>query len=75
MPKDQPSQQPQLLSADAVAQLLMVHKRTVWRMTDEGALPQPVRVRNSNGAVRATRWRRRDLELWIESLSDDQESS
>lgn len=52
---------PALLSADQVAALLQVSTRTVWRLLSSGELIQPVRMRGS------TRWRRAELEAWIES--------
>jgi predicted DNA-binding transcriptional regulator AlpA len=48
-----------LLTADDVAAMLQVSKRTVWRMRQTLQLPRPVKV---GGAVR---WRAADIESWI----------
>lgn len=50
---------PSLLTAEDVAALLKISKRTVWRMRATLQLPRPVKV---GGAVR---WRQSDLETWI----------
>lgn len=52
---------PALLSVDQVASLLQVSTRTVWRLLSSGELIEPVRMRGN------TRWRRVELEAWIES--------
>lgn len=52
---------PALLSVDQVAALLQVSTRTVWRLLSSGELIEPVRMRGN------TRWRREELESWIES--------
>lgn len=52
---------PALLSVDQVAGLLQVSRRTVWRLVSAGELIPPVRLRGNS------RWRRVELEAWIES--------
>ena len=51
---------PLLIRAKEVAQLIGVSDRTIYRWVDEDNFPKPV----MNLGVR--RWRRRDIELWIE---------
>lgn len=50
-----------LLSVNQVATLMQVSKRTVWRLLSSGELIEPVRMRGN------TRWRRAELEEWIEA--------
>lgn len=55
----------ELLSCKAVAGMLDISIRQVWRMRDGGLLPAPVKL---GGSVR---WRRADLESWIEAGCPD----
>jgi excisionase family DNA binding protein len=50
----------QLLDVRAVAALLDCSTRHVYRLTDRGAMPPPVRL----GAL--LRWRRADLDDWLD---------
>ena len=50
-----------LLTVDEVAALLNCRRMTVRRAWMNGALPKPIRINR-----RAIRWRRPELELWIE---------
>ena len=52
-------EQPVLLSAAQVADLMQISTRTVWRLLSAGELIEPVRMRGN------TRWRRAELESWI----------
>lgn len=49
-----------LLDARTVAGLLSVSPRTVWSWSASGRMPRPVRV------GRVTRWKRSEVERWIE---------
>lgn len=49
-----------LLTAAAVAEMLSLSKRQVFRMRSAGLICGPVRV--GSGAIR---WRRSDVERWI----------
>ena len=49
----------QLLSAKALAKMLSLSARTVWRYRSSDQLPRPVKV---GGAIR---WRHTDIEKWI----------
>lgn len=51
----------ELLSVKAVASLLGVSSRQVYRLTDRGCMPRPVRL----GVL--VRWRRAELLDWITS--------
>jgi excisionase family DNA binding protein len=51
--------EPALLDVRAVAQLLNCSARHVWRMSDAGRMPSPIRL----GA--AVRFRRADIDQWI----------
>lgn len=51
------------LNVSEVAQLLSVSKRTIYRLLDSGLVPKPIKLGN------ATRWRRRDIELFVEAGS------
>lgn len=52
---------PALLDVQAVAHLCDCSPRHVYRMSDAGRMPAPVRI----GAL--VRWSRKDLEEWIAS--------
>jgi len=53
------SNPPELLDARAVAGLMSISVRSVWRLRDAGLLPAPVRV----GSM--VRWRRDTLLSWL----------
>lgn len=59
-----PATQPtaELLDAAGVAAMLSVSPKTVRRFQQAGKLPAPIRL--SRGIVR---WRKRDLEQWLEA--------
>lgn len=52
-----------LLNVTQVAKRLGISIRTVWRLTSAGQLAQPVAI------GRCKRWRRRDVEAFVESLA------
>jgi excisionase family DNA binding protein len=52
-----------LLSARAVASMLSVSTRTVWRMTASGELPQPKRYNR-----KLVRWSRSAIVAYVERL-------
>jgi excisionase family DNA binding protein len=58
LPPD-PATLPALLDVQAVAQLLGCSPRHIYRMSDAGAMPPPVRL----GAL--VRWRRKDIDTWL----------
>ncbi|MBL8820377.1 MAG: helix-turn-helix domain-containing protein [Planctomyces sp.] len=49
-----------LMSARQVAELLNISTRTLWRLKSAGRLPAAIRIGKS------IRWRREDLNTWIE---------
>ncbi len=49
-----------LLRVSEVAKTLSVSSRTIWRMTDRGELPRPVRI-----GTRMVRWRESEIEAYI----------
>jgi excisionase family DNA binding protein len=51
-----------LIDADTTAQLMSISQRTLYRLVDEKAIPQPVRL-----SGRLIRWRLGDLLEWIEA--------
>jgi excisionase family DNA binding protein len=51
---------PVLLTVKEVAEMLGLSERTVYRLSDAGNMPCPVKL----GA--AVRWRTKELEAWIE---------
>lgn len=53
-----------LLRVDQVAEVLAISRRSVWRLSSTGQLPRPVRL----PGTRAVRWRRADLERFVEEL-------
>ena len=58
MAKDLP---PPLISVCAVAKMLQVTPRTVYRLADAGKIPRPLKIGKS------VRWKRSELEQWIEN--------
>lgn len=52
---------PLLVTAEGVAKLLQVSKRTLWRLLSMGQLLPPVRL---GGSVR---WRLDEIKQWIEA--------
>lgn len=57
----------ELLTAGAVARRLACGWRSVYRWTDAGRMPRPVKVAGG----RLTRWRAVDIEAWIEAGCPD----
>ncbi|MBX3416738.1 MAG: helix-turn-helix domain-containing protein [Pirellulaceae bacterium] len=65
-----PTTEPRLIDVAAVARMLGVTGRTVYRLADAGRMPKPLRL---GGAVR---WDRRTIENWIDSgCPSDQEGT
>ncbi len=58
---------PQLLTVEAIAKLLHVSVRTVWRLRRDAALPPPLKI---GGGLR---WRMSDVRTWIEQGCPEQE--
>ena len=58
-----PNIRPLTLDANEAAQLLGLSRRTVYRLLDAGKIPKPLKLGN------ATRWRRTDIELFVETGS------
>lgn len=56
---------PLLLAAKQVAELLSVSERHVHKLNSSGRLPRPIRL------GRSVRWRREELEAWVEADSPD----
>ena len=48
-----------LISAERVAVLLGISKRTLWRLLSSGKLPEPIRL---GGIIR---WNAGDIEEWV----------
>lgn len=53
-----------LLTARQVADLLGVHVRSVWRMSQAGQIPRPIRL-----AERVVRWRLADLQAHLDGIA------
>jgi excisionase family DNA binding protein len=49
-----------LLNVKEVSEMLGISERTIYRLSDAGDMPRPVKL----GA--SVRWRRRELENWVE---------
>ena len=58
-----------LIDMAAVARLLGLGERTVWRMLSTGAIPAPLRL-----GAKITRWRADEFREWIETGCPDQET-
>jgi predicted DNA-binding transcriptional regulator AlpA len=50
-----------LLDAKAIAKMLGLSVRTIWRLSDGGQMPKPVRLGS------AVRWKTDEINRWIES--------
>ena len=50
---------PQLINAEALAALLAVSKRTLWRKRSAGELPAPIVIGTT------IRWNAEEIEQWI----------
>ena len=55
----EPDQSPLMLNVKQVASLLCVSERQVYRMTDRGLMPRPLKL----GAL--NRWPKANLEAWL----------
>ena len=55
----------ELLTSRQVAQLLGIGERTLWRWSRSGICPAPVKI--GKGRRAAVRYRRSDLDAWIEA--------
>ena len=51
----------QLITAEAISQMLGVSRRQVWRLAGNGLLPGRIKI------GRLTRWRRCDIQEWIDA--------
>ena len=58
-------EQVQLLTVNEAARFCGISTRTMWRLVSTGDVPKPVSV-----GARLRRWKRLDLEAWVESLGD-----
>ena len=56
---------PLLLSDHQVAAMAGISRRTVWSLVSQGLFPAPVKI----PGLRMTRWRRDDIERWVDDLS------
>ena len=59
--EDQQSVQAKLVDANAIAKMLGVSARMVWRLRDSGGIPKPVII------GRLVRWRSEAIEEWIQA--------
>jgi len=57
----EPPEKAALLSVQQVASMMQISTRSVWRLLSCGELIEPIRLRGN------TRWRREQLESWIEA--------
>lgn len=66
-PDTGPSEAPAMLTVHDVARMLNCSARTIYRLTDAGKMPQPIKL---NALVR---WPREVLERWISAGCPDQQ--
>ncbi len=66
MSNQESNQNPQLLSAKALAKMLSTSVRSVWRYRSSQALPKPVSVGSS------IRWKLSDISLFLDCNCDMQ---
>jgi predicted DNA-binding transcriptional regulator AlpA len=55
----EPETEPLLISVDALARMLDISPRSVWRRLSSGEMIEPVRIGT------CVRWRRQEVEAWI----------
>ncbi len=58
-----------LLNVDAVSKLTSMSVRSCWRLSDAGKVPRPLAV------GRSRRWRRADVQEWVEAGCPDLRTS
>jgi excisionase family DNA binding protein len=58
--EEPPGDQGLLIDSRQAAKLLKVSERTLWRMHNEGEMPQPIRI------GRAVRWSLEALKKWVD---------
>ncbi len=66
--QEKPDPPSRLVDVKEVAQLLGLSRRTVWKMSTCGMLPPPIKL------GRSSRWRRRDIESWIDGKAQAAEN-
>ncbi len=64
-PQRDPPTVPDLLTAQQVAERLMMSVRTLYRLVKRGRAPRPIRL-----GRKLIRWRRRDIERYVRRLED-----
>jgi excisionase family DNA binding protein len=50
-----------LITVKEVSEMLGISERTIYRLSDAGDMPSPVKLGSS------VRWRRKELESWIDN--------
>ncbi|HDZ26805.1 MAG TPA: helix-turn-helix domain-containing protein [Candidatus Aminicenantes bacterium] len=55
-----------LLNAPAVAELLTISLRSVWRYAKEGTIPPPIRI-----GMGTIRWRKSDIDKWLKKKAPE----
>ncbi len=56
----------ELLTAEGVADICKLGLRTLWRLHGLGALPAPIDMSTTGEGRKLLRWRRSDIDLWVE---------
>lgn len=51
---------PVMITAEEFSKMMKVSKRTLWRLLSAGKLIEPIRLGGN------TRWRLRDVQIWID---------
>lgn len=57
--RDDADDEPLLVKAAQIAELMQISPRSLWRLRSGGKIPEPLRI---GGAVR---WRLDDIKIWI----------
>ena len=61
-----PVDAPLLLTDAQAAAMAGLSRRTVWSLVSQGLFPAPVKV----PGVRMTRWKRSDVQAWVDALEE-----
>lgn len=60
-----------MLSVKDVAQMLGVSPSAVYKWTSEGSFPKPYKLGNGDARRSTSRWKRDEVEAWLEERRDD----
>ena len=60
-----------MLSVKEVAEMLGVSQSAVYKWVAEGDFPKPYKLGNGDARRATSRWKREDIDYWLEERRDD----